>query len=148
MITAKNEFETISAFESLAGSSSGTWTDRETTAELIRVLDLVQNQISTAEYYQDLAKCSDDDTQTMYEIQQEVAGHIEYYAPLPDCCSVTLQDNEWQVIPYIDEDLPRLEDIPETYTEDLVYQVNDHGNVSLYKWHPNFREYREVWAMV
>ena len=69
------------------------------------------------------------------------------------------RDNELIVMPYIDEydDIPRLDDIPDTRIEifdalgpagfeDVIYHINDHGNVDCCVW--NGTEYVIVWSIV
>ena len=148
MITTRNEFEPVPAFTTVAGCTIGTQTPRETTLELIDVADKVSAHIDCKTAYRDLAAMPDDMSQDMFELQEDIADQLNYYMPMPPCCSVTLQDNEWIVLPYIDDDLPRFDEVPEEFSEDVIYTVNDHGNVSCYWWNSNDREYVEQWTMV
>ena len=147
MLTARNEFETIDAWTTIAGSSIGNQTDRETTAEILDAVDLV-TPCDTHKLWKELAECPDDNTECMWEIQRDAADLLNEYAPLASYCSIDLADNEWTVLPYMDDELPRFEDTPETFEGDDVLVVNDHGNVTLMHWHSIDREYESVWAMV
>lgn len=150
MITVCNEFEVIPAFEVVASGE----TLREITIELIDVLHKV-SQEDTAPFWERLAREYDEDTDEMEEIQQDVALLIQDIAPIPASCGVSLQNGEWIVLPFIDEDSPRLGECPDEFTEDdIVYVVSDHGNVTCYEWQyigePGGPEYAytEIWGMV
>lgn len=158
MITVRNEFETVPAFTNVAGCSLGTQTARETTAEMIGVLHTV-TQVHTEPFWKDLAETTDEDTQNMFEIQQEVANDLDIHMPMPQFCSVTLQDNEWTVLPQdldnIDQDegMTKTDELPDEYLNDFVAVVNDHGNVTMYQWEIHtgniqFGSYKEIWAVV
>jgi len=151
MITVRNEFETVPAWEHLAGCSLGSWTVRATTLELIKVLDTT-TQSDPVPYLKELAGLGDDLKQDMYDLQEDIVSELNEYMPMPAYCHVALNDNEWQVIPYIDEELPRLEDVPEEYQEGHILQISDHGNVTCYEWQQCpagcHGEYKEIWAMV
>ena len=147
MITTSNEFETIKAFTHIAGCSLGTRTALETCAALIDCLDKT-TQIDTCKLWRELAQWPDNGRVDIWELQQDVADQITENAPLADYCTVSLNDGEWRVIPYVPDDIDRVDDIPEDYTEDQLLYVNDHGNVTLYHWHDQKREYIEVWSMV
>lgn len=146
MITVRNEFETIPVFEHIAGSPLGSWTNREITAELIQVLGKTTS-VDVCGYWKDLAEC-DDDSDWIRKMQDAIADEITQNAPLPPYCTVSLEDNEWRVRPYIDDSLDRVDQLPDEYTEDELLLINDHGNTSLYTWNPATAEYDEQWAMV
>ena len=146
MLTARNEFETIPAWTTIAGSSFGTQSHRETTVELLKAVDLTTDA-DTRRLWVDLAECNDDNVEFMFDIQRDAADLLNDHAPLPDYCTVDLQDNEWTVLPYmIENDLARFEDIPDTFEGDHVLIVNDHGNVTCMRWTGS--EYESIWAMV
>jgi hypothetical protein len=160
MITVRNEFETVPAWEHIAGDSLGTWSERETTAELIKVLDKV-SQEDTARWWKELALLNDEDTQEMTDMQGDLADILNEIAPLPTSCIVALGDGEWRVVPYIDEEVPMLStddwDALDTSVRgfDHLYVVNDHGNVTCYEWQEwrideiqDRGKYKEIWAMV
>jgi hypothetical protein len=153
MITVRNEFETVPAWEHIAGDSLGTWTERETTARMIEVLATV-SQEDTTHRWKELALLNDEDTQEMTDMQDELAGLLNGNMPIPASCSVRLRDGEWKVLPYLDEDLPRLPDYQwesiraSGHGYDIVYVVNDHGNVTCYEWNEAVLEYEDIWAMV
>lgn len=150
MLSVRNEFETVPAFETIAGSSIGVSSDRETTAEMIEAVETTTSihKLSTDRFWQELARLSDDNSGEMYEIQEECADLLNESMPMPEFCSVTLEDNEWRVIPEIDDYLTRVSDIPEEYSEDYLLLVNDHGNVTCLEWNNNTREYQSIWDMV
>lgn len=149
MITVRNEFETLEAFEHIAGQSNGLWSVRETAATMIDVVSMVTN-IDTERFWRELAKLTDDQFDEMFEMQEELAEALNDNAPLPPYCYVTLNDNEWSVIPSIEdaEDVTRVEELPEERTEDELLVVTDHGNATLYTWNWNTFEYRQQWAVV
>lgn len=91
--------------------------------------------------WKDLANTNDDDV--------DVADYeriFDDYDVLPASCYITWQDNELIVLPFIDDDVPRLPDYPESFVEDVVYVVNDHGNITCQEW--NGKKYVTVWDMV
>ena len=147
MLTARNEFETIEAFTSIAGDSLGTWSDRETTAAMLEAVDTVTAR-DTHKLWVELARCTDDDPNNMWEIQRDAADLLNEFAPLPPYCVIDLTNSEWRVSPYLDDELERFEDTPEDYQGDDVLIVNDHGNVTLMHWNAADREYESVWSMV
>ena len=142
MVTVRNEFEAIPAFEHLAGSSFGTWSDLEVTETMLEIA----RKVSSTTFLPDLEPSEDDAQCVHYMVQQECAEEIQHHvAPF---CTVELLDNEWRVLPYIDDELPQVEDYPEEHIGDYILQVNDHGNVTLLEWQYNQNDYRSVWAMV
>ena len=148
MITVRNEFETIPAFESIAGDTFGTSTPREVTIEMLENLEKVTSCIDLIPYYKTLAALSDESTDEMEEMQEELAGHFNDEAPLAPYCLVELQEGEWRVVPQIDDEVPRVDECPDEYMEDYVYVVNDHGNVTLMGWEHSKNEYQSIWSMV
>jgi len=154
MITVRNEFETVPAYEHIAGSSLGTWTNRETTIALIKTLETTSNY-DCAPLYKEMAETTDDDTDFMFETQHEVASYLDDYMPMPEFCSVVLDDNEWRVVPSIeqaDDECKNFSDYPDTYQGDFILVTNDHGNVTCQQWKPAFvncaPEYVTIWDMV
>ncbi len=155
MITARNEFETVPAFEHIAGSNNGSWTMRETAFSLISTLETISSY-DTSRLYKDLAECNDDDGY-LDDMQLEVMELLNEYMPMPEFCSVSLNDGEYTVTPYIDEydDTPRLSDYPDTLYKDesgmvhyTIFIVNDHGNVTCQTWNDQKREYITQWDIV
>lgn len=151
----------LKPFQTIAGSSYGQQSPRETAIELIAFCSLVEFKDTGAdvatqkafmekvqEYTYELASISDEETDSIFEIQEDLAALINDYLPLPVSCTVTLQDNEYIVLPYIDDSLPRLAECPETFVDDVIYSVNDHGNVDCFEWMPAKQEYKNVWSMV
>jgi len=149
MITARNEFETIPAFTTIAGSSHGQQSQRETTLELIDNLSLT-SQYNCESLYRELAEMTDND-ENMFDLQDEVAQYIYDNAPLPEFCSVTLQDNEYIVLPCLEsaeEECKKVADIPDDNQGDFILYVNDHGNVTCLQWNEGCRAYDVIWDMV
>lgn len=149
MITARNEFETVPAYEHLAGSSFGTWTERETVFRLLEIVDSTTNQ-DTLSLYKDLAKYGDDDTVIM-ELADDAVDLLNESMPMPEFCSVTLNDNEYHVMPCLgnaQEECVSYEDYPEEKHGDFILVVNDHGNVTCQQWDYNKLEYVTIWDMV
>jgi hypothetical protein len=149
MITVRNQFETINAYQHIAGDSGGSCSARETAATMINVVSMV-TVIDTERFWRELAELNDDQDGAMCELQEEMAGVLNDNAPLPPYCYIALEDNEWRVTPVIPEpeDVERVEGLPDDYTEEELLVVSDHGNATLYTWNPNTLEYDEQWGMV
>jgi hypothetical protein len=150
MLTAQNEFEMIPAFEVITGSSYGGFTQREMAVDLLKAVELVTSQIDTKADWQDLAEYSDDDSE-INDLISEYVDHLNEYAPIPDSCSISWQDNELIVMPYIDDEIEKFEEVPDDFSDDVIYQVSDHGNVTCFHWERISRlqgKYVEIWAMV
>jgi hypothetical protein len=153
-ITARNEFETIPAFEVITGSNYGGYTPREIAVDLITALGKVTGLIDTRSDWQELAAASDDESEVIESIISDYVDHLNYYAPIPESCSIRWHDNELIVLPYIDDEIPRYEECPDSFVDDVVYVVNDHGNVTCYQWNPNdvsgnqTGAYNVIWEMV
>jgi len=150
MLTARNEFETVEAFTNIAGCSIGTESARQTTVDMLKAVETTTgiHGMTTDRLWKELAELSDEETDAMFEIQEECALLLDESMPMPAYCSVTLQDNEWTVIPYIDEELDRVSDHPDFNIGDHVLLVNDHGNVDCLQWDYSDNEYKSIWAMV
>ena len=156
MINTRHEFETIPAFEVITGSTQGGYTAREMAVDVITALETVTGckTVDTKSDWKYLATCSDDETTEIDCLIAEYIDHLNYYALIPDSCSLTWQDNELIVLPYIDDEIPRFDECPDDFSEDVIYVVNDHGNVTCYRWNPNdvsgsqTGAYNEIWALV
>jgi hypothetical protein len=151
MLTARNEFETIPAFEVITGSNQGGYTPRQMAFDVISAIDTVTGLIDTTSDWKDLAGMSDDDTQEINDLIEEYVDHLNYYAPIPDSCSISWHDNELIVMPYIDDENEKFDEVPESFVDDVIYQVSDHGNVTCYRWERISRlqgKYVEIWSMV
>lgn len=149
MITAKNEFETVPAFEHIAGCFLGTWSNRESTCELLRTLHKVSDY-DCMKLWQDIAYAGDDSDQ-WFEIQDEIAELLNEYMPMPEFCRVVLDDNEWKIIPSIelaDEDCKNFDDYQDDYQGDFILVTNDHGNVTCQQWLQGEMTYITIWDMV
>ena len=153
-IKARNEFETISAFEVITGSTYGGFTPREIAVDLINALEIVTSLIDTKRDWQELAAAPDDETEVIEGIISDYIDHLNCYAPIPDSCAIGWHDNEIIVMPYIDDEIPKFEDVPDSFIDDVIYQVSDHGNCTCYRWNPNdvsgnqTGAYNEIWSMV
>lgn len=144
-----NEFETISAWTILAGANQGGWTKREMAVALLKALDQVTEHDITKKLWVGLAECDDNQEQDIIEVQQNTAELFNDVAPLPAYCHVVMENSEWRVIPYVTEDdLQKVDEIPDDYIDDHILQVSDHGNVSCYEWNHGLGAYQEIWAMV
>lgn len=146
MITTENQFVAVPAFTILAGSSLGTWTNREIACELVATLGKVSD-FDCLEFYTTIACCNDDDD-ILIDIQDDIAEKLNEYMPMPEFCTVTLNDGEWAVIPYIDDELNRVDEIPDDFSDEYLLLVNDHGNVTCLQWSVNKQEYKSIWDMV
>ena len=152
MLTARNEFETIPAFEVITGSSYGGYTPREIAVDLINAVE----QFGLCLYPEDWKNLAtyEDNSQEISDFIIEYTDLLNDCAIIPDSCSLTWHDNELIVMPYVDDEIEKFEDCPDDYSDDVIYVVNDHGNVTCYRWNPNdvsgnqTGAYNEIWAMV
>lgn len=147
----------LEAFETLAGSIYGGYTMRMVAAELIARMPNSGANDMQFELLTALAETSDDEPETLASIVDEAIDYLQCTEVLPPFCSIQWEDNEVRVIPYVDDELPRVSDPAELdeRTEDYVLSVTDHGNVTLWErvGEPvprtdGYSEYREVWSMV
>lgn len=137
----------IEAFTHLAGSSYGTWTDYETTKAMVDIAIKVSGHPATLNLRQELETLGEDDISGAYfEIQQEASEYIQDY--VEDYCAVSLDDNEWRVTPYVDDELPTFDDYQDDYQGDHILIVSDHGNVTCQRWDYDKAEYVTIWDMV
>ena len=151
----------FNAFDVIAGCSLGTWTQIMVLEELIDTLNFNTNgQQDGTKPCAGSRECAKDLIHDLDHIQPdnedydvlvdemviEAIGHLNYYAEIPESTTIGWRDNEVTVIPFIDEDNPRVADWPEDYLEDIVYLINDHGNVDCLEWRNG--EYRSIWDMV
>lgn len=152
MITALNQFETIPAFEIITSRLDS---QRAIACDLIKALQRASS-FDCSQLWQDIATTNDND-QYLIDIQADIAQTIQDNCPLPDYCTIELQDSEWRVVPYIDTDLPHLSHNPCYVTQPCEFDghkaydiivVNDHGNTDLMQWNDQKREYITTWAMV
>lgn len=151
-IETRYEFETIPAWKIIAGCSLGTWTPQEVAIELLEVLEVVAPNLETKKHWKDIAKYNQDIV-VMTEMQGELVELLNDHANLPAYCHIVLNENQWQVTPFIiedDDDLPQVDDYPDERYEDSdhVLLVNDHGNINCLEWDCSRNEYRTIWAMV
>ena len=150
MITVRNEFETVPAFEHIAGSSFGTGSNRESACQLLKTLQTVSGY-DCLKLWQDIAETNDENFDQLIDIQDEIAELLNEYMPMPEFCSVVLDDNEWRVIPSIenaDEDCKNFADYQDDYQGDFILVTNDHGNVTCQQWLQGEMVYVTIWDMV
>jgi hypothetical protein len=145
MITAKNEFETVPAFEEVAWGDN----EREKAFALINALEAVAEQLS-AGYYKELSQSSDEEE--IVNIQKEVVDELNGTLHMPPYCRIERDGDGWQVLPdhlpYFEQGLPPYEEVPAARELDVIMVVNDHGNVSCYSWNEGKGKYVEDWGVV
>lgn len=141
---------TFDAFDTLAGSSSGGYSSQDFVAELLEhVINIGGMSGADISDYQQIADSESEDGDTEAdEAIDELIDWLSDHAILPPSCTLTMEDNEVRVIPYVDDELPRLSDYPDARVdgEDVIYVVNDHGNVTCQVW--DGKAYVTVWEMV
>jgi len=153
MITVRNQFEGVPAFEHIAGSSFGNWSNRETACALLSTLEKVSDY-DCSKFYIDIAELHDESDQ-WFDFQDEIAELLNEYMPMPEFCSVVLEDNEFTVRPNLEaaqDDCHTFNDypdkkIPDSHS-DFILVVNDHGNVTCQQWDYGKSEYITIWDMV
>ena len=157
MITTSNEFESIPVWEHITGSSDGGYTQWEMANDLVNVAVCVSSDSSVLELQSELQSMpddlSDDQDQQCIEIQEAAIQIIESATSFPEYCSLSFEDNECIVRPYIDDELPTFEDYKndmpqDEFLGDFVLNVNDHGNITCLKYDYNTKEYDEYWSMI
>ena len=141
----------MKAFDVLAGSNFGDCSNREICISLIELLVKEDTggplgPVLIPDHYMELAELFDDDENGMLDLIDRLIADIEYYCAVPVCCNVAWQRREVIIKPYVDEDLPRLEEVPDKFLEDVLYTVSDHGNVSCWQWVGSSYDYQ--WGMV
>jgi len=149
MITTQNEFIPVKAFTHIAGSSLGTWSNRDTACQMVTILNQV-SQYDCAKLWEDIATESDDGAY-LIDVQDDVADLLNEYMPMVEFCTVCLEDGEWSVIPSIelaDDECENFSDYQDDYKGDFILVTNDHGNVTCMQWNDIEREYITIWDMV
>jgi hypothetical protein len=152
MVTTSNEFETIPAWEHISGCSLGTWSDYDTAKALVDAAVSVCSNSDVIELQEDFEKIAENDTTgVLLEFQDDAAEFINTHGTMEDYCGLNVEDGEWMVRPYIDDELPRFDDYrwglyKDDYQGDHVLIVNDHGNVTCQRW--NGKAYVTIWDMV
>lgn len=141
---------TLKPFDHLAGSSFGTWTNAEVMDELNLLLSKLNDQYKIDENeLTGVSPDSEDYNVIVDGVIDELIDLLQDYAP--DYCTVQWEDNEVRVIPYIDDELPKVSDIPltnvinDTIVNEILV-VNDHGNVSYMTW--DGEDFVSQWDMV
>lgn len=146
-------------FETIAGNSLGAH-ERDTACELPAYLDRMMN---TGEYpnsimeaaeriWKEIAACPDDELDLDYWSSDFEDAVSDY---LPASCLLTWEDNEYRVLPFIDDENEKLNEQPDLTirrNEDVFYVVNERGNVDCYEWqeyhNTGEKAYRLIWSMV
>ena len=147
MITVRNQFESVPAYEHVAGCSLGTWSNRESACALLDALETTSHH-DCAPLWKVIAE-NHDESDIWFDVQDEIAQLLNENMPMPEFCSVTLQDNEWHVLPSLEcaqDEATSLDDYPDDYVSDYILVVNDHGNVTCQQWSGG--EYVTIWDMV
>ncbi len=159
-------------FDHVAGCSLGTTSDFDAAMQCIDFIAEVSTNIQYNEqfpdlalYYKELAVDADCETVDVEYYSDRVGEHCSHI--LPASTAFSWDDGELRITPYID-------DCAESYTigtldywqeqhdldsinplnpdqQDIVYEVNDHGNVNCYEWRPdglNQLKWHLVWEMV
>jgi hypothetical protein len=154
----KTSFENYEAFDVIAGSSYGTWSDRETAVEMVKFLDgSINRHTMYDELMQCIAETSDD---SMSELLDELANDIDDAVMLDDEYHyLTFHDNEYIVLPAINgvvedhqesgnigEELPEVDSTH--HTGETFVTVNERGNTSLYRFVDTVTGWQEIWAVV
>ncbi len=153
MLTARNEFETIPVYTHIAGnhSQNHTHTQRETVIQMLEAVETVVR--AQPDTWVELAKCHDHNLDALIEIQEEMAEILNEEAPLPPCCTIQKQNNEWSVVPLIDEAIEQLERftrIPEKHSDDIILVIFGLNPtiISLYQWVWQKQKYIEAWSVI
>ncbi len=165
----------VKPFDHIAGCSTGTWTDGES---VIAILDFIQaiednpqyNETfpPMAQYWKEFAvdlvndKADDLDTIDLDYWTDRLIEHCDVV--LPAYCSFSWEDNELRVVPYIDDELTKVDELPcidgewehaNPDNEEYILLINDHGNATLFEWFDSHRgdsdqyqTWQEVWGMV
>ena len=130
----------LPAFTTITGSNDGGFSAREMATDIIQTAEYAGTLLPAA--WRELAQTDDDDV--------DPNDYLDLLEPLSisPSCSITWQDNELLVLPYIDDEIPRFTDYPDGFQPDgeVIYVVNDHGNVTCQAW--NGKAYETVWDMV
>jgi hypothetical protein len=102
-----------------------------------------------------LAYTEDEETGVIEDLQEQIVLAIEISLVdfIPVSTTIACEENQrWIIQPVIQEEYQKFEECPEEYSGDIVYIVNDHGNVTCYKWYQPRKsrkgKYIEVWSMV
>tara|TARA_R100001143_G_scaffold28420_1_gene28079 strand:- start:2444 stop:2899 length:456 start_codon:yes stop_codon:yes gene_type:complete len=150
MITARHQFETIPAFTVIAGCSLGTWSDRESALAMLDAMAAVGHDVT--KHYRELAQDTDDNIDLDWYSDLAVDVLCDH---TPKYTYIGWQDGEFTVLPNVEEALEDLEsgdELPDCRpVEGYFCLVNDHGNVTLYRWSGNdvtsADDWSEIWAV-
>lgn len=147
------------AFQHIAGCSLGTWSDLDSAIGCLDFIQAYDNHPGYNDIYPDalLKKefrdlCVDHENIDLDWYSELVTDHCS--DALPVSCAFSWDDGEFRITPFIDDDIPKFEELPEDEKEaeinpdndDFIYVVNDHGNVTCYQWRD--REWISIWDMV
>lgn len=130
----------FNAFDVLAGSTH--WHDmRETVAQLIGCARTIGAPGVNDWRVESEAPGFFDDGEAADDLAGEIIDVLNENATLPPYCSIDWRDGEVLVLPFVDDDAPRIVDGAPSFLA-----VNDHGNIACYTWHDD--AYHKVWDMV
>ena len=154
----KTSYENYEAFDHIAGSSFGTWSDRETAHAMIEFLN---GSINThPRYYElmsELAQCPDDELcDFLSDLDTEIS---EVFWDTDDYLYAAFRDNEYTILPAIESaiedhqnDNQIGEELPEVdsthHCGETFVVVNERGNTSLYRFVDTVTGWQELWAVV
>ena len=157
MITAKHEFEIIPAFTVIAGSSSK-HDPEDALRDMLSALDKI-GQYEDSDILEELNGLTEEEKEADHCLVMDLLVRCEelffQVQNIPESCGFAWQDNEYMVLPYIDEYLPKLSEVPfddelqidiNPDNESIIYIVNCHGNVSCYKWQEYFDRF-DAWLL-
>ena len=165
----------FAAFDVLAGSDLGTWSECEVIEELIDVLNFqcgpdaknlaLQTIRETDQEMEDESTSCLDDLSPGYlnMLFQDLIDSLNDFASTPGSTYIECRNGEVIVMPYLEDDIVRLSDHPNEMVSANIgttqcfdvngdevpyeyYHVNDHGNVDYMAW--NGTEYVNIWSMV
>jgi hypothetical protein len=153
----------LKAFDVIAGSNHGGWTDRDIAAHLAAILGAVEDDgivphngygllRASEEMFRDLAGTHDENIILQDYVDQFYDLVYEY---LPPYTGIDWHDNELIVLPCVEsmlEDMASLGAIGDELPDDTVAKpgqyavVSDHGNVAYYEH--NGKRWVEIWTVV
>ena len=165
----------FNAFDVLAGSDLGTWSECEVIEELIDILNFQcgpeSKKVALQIIHESDQAMTDNNTSVLDDLEPEylndlfndLIDSLNDFALHPDSTYIESRNGEVIVTPYLDDDLPRLADHPENMVYANIgtgqgfdadnnqvpheyYLVNDHGNVDFMQWDGS--KYANTWSMV
>lgn len=153
----------LEAYEIIAGSNYGGWSNREMACAIVSALDDLQSDdtgilngyVDICALYREIAELHDEDIDVS---DWETEFEERVIDALPPYTYVGWQDNEYLILPDVDQcredieynDLPAADELPDRGQRagDLHAVISDHGNLSLYQWNPSRWKWDELWSVV